>query len=129
MNCDICRKQLASERSFYRHIQTRKHIKLLEITDDEEMKIKQLLAKINDTSDDPDAWYDIIKKYIIDRKGTAKIFLRYFFDVLGQIINNSTDSYKKNNSIRLAHNVSKLFKRPIPDWIIITDQPSAILNN
>ena len=120
MDCDICRKQLSSERSFYRHIQTRKHIRLLENTDDEEMKIRKLLAKINGNSD-PDAWYNIIMNYIIERKFTAKIFLRYFFDVLGQIINKSIDPVRKNNAIDLAHNVSKLFKRPIPEWINITN--------
>ena len=87
--------------------------------DDETPKFKTLIRKINENSE-TEAWYDIIMKFIIERKFTAKIFLKYFFDVLGQTINNSND-LDKNNAIKLAQNVSKLFKRPIPDWIIITE--------
>ncbi len=91
--------------------------------DNENAKTINLLRKLNE-SDDTDKWYDIIMKYLIERKLPAKLFLMRFYDVLGNKLNNPANPMRTEN-ISLVKYVCKLFKRPIPDWInMIEDEPS-----
>lgn len=91
--------------------------------DDENNKTIYLLRKLYE-SDDTAVWYDIIMKYLVERKLPAKLFLLSFYDVLGNKINNPANPMRTEN-ISLVKYVCKLFKRPIPDWInMIEDETS-----
>jgi len=124
MDCNICRKQLKTLRTYYKHLQSKKHINRVIYVDNENAKTINLLRKLNE-SDDTDKWYDIIMKYLVERKKLpAKLFLLRFYDVLGNKINNPNNHMRKEN-ISLVKYVCKLFKRPIPDWInMIEDETS-----
>jgi hypothetical protein len=115
MDCDICRKQLKTSRTYYKHLQSKKHINRVIYVDNENAETIKLLRKLHE-ADDTDTWHDIIMKYLVVRKLPAKLFLLRFYDVLGNKINNPYNPMRTEN-MSLVRYVCKVFKRPIPDWI------------
>jgi hypothetical protein len=119
-DCIICKKTLGSIRSYNSHIKSKKHLEKNNLQIEEDNKNNELIIKIFQDWD-KDNWDDIIKKYIVKLKLTAKQFTTSFYRVLGGIINEE-HSHDKDKAITLILKISSLYNKEIPEWINIPRQ-------